>query len=367
MAATPGNSINLTGAAGIVLFDGTSAVTTTAPTNHAVLIGTGSNSFGTVGPGTTGQVLQANTSANPTFSTATYPSSSGGTGKILFDNGTNFIESTPTFPASASATSRKIIVSDGTNWVASTETWATPGTSGNVLTSNGTNWTSAAAPAQSLSNLLGNITLIDDFIMVNVTGALLASNFGWSQTSFSVRTNTSNTHPGILGHSSLGSGDANLTSANATGQVVLGGGVVQVNWLVNVATLSTNTNTYTLRVGLSDTVNAAAVNGVYFEYSNGENSGNWVLVTANASTRTSSNTAVAVTTGWHDLQIVVNAAASSITFTIDGAAQTAVTTNIPTATIAPMLDVVWSAGTVAASSIQVDLFYLNYALTTPRT
>jgi len=92
------------------------------------------------------------------FSTATYPSTSAGTGKILYDNGTNFVTSTPTFPASASATSRKVIVSDGTNWLASTETYATPGASGNVMTSDGTNWTSAAAPGASLLNVTGTLT-----------------------------------------------------------------------------------------------------------------------------------------------------------------------------------------------------------------
>lgn len=120
----------------------TSAPITT--TLHAVLIGAANNGIASTAVGSTGQVLQGNTGADPTYSTATYPSASGGTGKILYDNGTNFVESTPTFPASASATSRKIIVSDGTNWVASTETYAVPGTSGNILTSNGTNWTSAA-------------------------------------------------------------------------------------------------------------------------------------------------------------------------------------------------------------------------------
>lgn len=51
--------------------------------------------------------------------------------------------STPTYP-STSGSSRTILVSDGTNNIYSTETWAVPGSSGNVLTSDGTNWTSAA-------------------------------------------------------------------------------------------------------------------------------------------------------------------------------------------------------------------------------
>lgn len=95
MAATPGNDLNLTGSAGIVLFDGTSAVTTTAPTNHAILIGTGTNSFGTVASGTTGQVLQAATGANPAYSTATYPSTAGTSGNVLTSDGTNWNSSAP--------------------------------------------------------------------------------------------------------------------------------------------------------------------------------------------------------------------------------------------------------------------------------
>jgi hypothetical protein len=106
-----------------------------------------------------GRVLQGQgVGTASAFSTATYPSTSVGSGKILYDNGTNFVTSVPTFPASASATSRKIIVSDGTNWVASTETYATPGTSGNVLTSDGTNWTSAAAPGAGLITTTGTLT-----------------------------------------------------------------------------------------------------------------------------------------------------------------------------------------------------------------
>lgn len=90
------------------------------------------------------------------YSTASYPSTAGSSGKILISDGANIISSTPTFP-NASATSRKIIVSDGTNWEASTETYAVPGTSGNVLTSDGTNWTSTA-PSGVLSTVSGALT-----------------------------------------------------------------------------------------------------------------------------------------------------------------------------------------------------------------
>lgn len=104
-----------------------------------------------------GKVLQgAGVGVNCTFSTPTYPSTSGSSGKVLISDGTNNVYSTPTFP-NASATSGKIIKSDGTNWLASTETYAAPGTSGNVMTSDGTNWTSAAASGKKFSvSIFGN-------------------------------------------------------------------------------------------------------------------------------------------------------------------------------------------------------------------
>ena len=158
MVAVPGNALNIT-QAGQVRFDGVATFSGDALLQYDILVGGAANAIVSVGPGSAGQVLQSGgNAANPSYSTATYPSSSGGTGKILYDNGTNFVESVPTFPAAASATARKIIVSDGTNWVASTETWAVPGTSGNVLTSNGTNWTSAAASGAGLTSVTLTLT-----------------------------------------------------------------------------------------------------------------------------------------------------------------------------------------------------------------
>lgn len=91
------------------------------------------------GTATAGQMLRSGASAAPTWSTATYPATSGTSGKVLISDGTNFVSSTPTFP-NASATSGKIIISDGTNWIASTPTYPnTSGTAGKVVISDGTN------------------------------------------------------------------------------------------------------------------------------------------------------------------------------------------------------------------------------------
>ncbi len=178
----------------------------TSLTNHGVLIGATTSAITQLAAGTAGQILQSGgASADPAYSTATYPSTAGTSGKILISDGTNVISSTPTYPnaastalkhiksdgtnfvtttvtypdasvtagkmivsdgtnyiastptfPNASATTRKMTVSDGTNWVASTETWAVPSTSGNILTSDGTNWTSATPAVLSVTGTLTN-------------------------------------------------------------------------------------------------------------------------------------------------------------------------------------------------------------------
>lgn len=155
--ANGGTNANLTASNGGIFYSSSTA--------GAILSGTA----------TAGQHLQSGASAAPTWTTATFPSTATGTGKILIADGTNWVASTPTYPntsgtagkviisdgtnnvystptfPNASATTRKIIVSDGTNWVASTETYAVPGASGNLLTSDGTNWTSAAVKGTTIS------------------------------------------------------------------------------------------------------------------------------------------------------------------------------------------------------------------------
>lgn len=131
-----GTTLTVTGTTGVTLpTSGTLATTSqllTTPvsvgnggtgrstlTNHGVLVGATTSAITQLAAGSAGQVLQSGGgSADPAYSTPTYPAASG--------------------------TSRKILVSDGTNNVYSTETWATPGSSGNILTSDGTNWNSSA-------------------------------------------------------------------------------------------------------------------------------------------------------------------------------------------------------------------------------
>jgi len=109
-----------------------------------------------------GKVLQGQgvgTASN--FSTATYPSTAGTSGKVLVSDGTNIVSSTPTFP-NASATSGKLIQSDGTNWIASTPTFpTTAGTSGKILISDGTNIISSTPTYPNSASGTGTILRAD--------------------------------------------------------------------------------------------------------------------------------------------------------------------------------------------------------------
>ncbi len=110
------------------------------------------------GPGSTGNILQSNSAAAPSFSTATYPSTATSTGTILRANGTNWVPSTSTFAdtysintilynASANTVSGLATANNGllvTSTAGVPSILAGPGTTGNILQSN-----AAAAPSFS--------------------------------------------------------------------------------------------------------------------------------------------------------------------------------------------------------------------------
>ncbi len=125
----------------------TETVQLTGLTNHALQIGAGTATLTQLGAGTTGQVLQTNTTADPTWSTATYPSIATGTGTILRADGTNWVATTATYPATT--TINQVLYSSSNNVVAGITaanngtlisgttgipSWLSNGTTGQVLT-----------------------------------------------------------------------------------------------------------------------------------------------------------------------------------------------------------------------------------------
>lgn len=127
---------------GVLTGNGTSAITASTVTNHGVIIGGASNAVSSTAVGSTGQVLQANTGADPTYSTATFPSTATGTGTILRADGTNWVATTATYPSTT--TVNQILYSSAANVVSG----LTNGTTGQVLTAttgSAPSWQSPAA------------------------------------------------------------------------------------------------------------------------------------------------------------------------------------------------------------------------------
>lgn len=332
----------------VVAGGGTGAITLT---NHGVLIGQGTSAVVATAAGTAGQVLQSGgAGSDPGYSTPTYPSASG--------------------------TARKLIVSDGTNNVYTTETWAVPGTSGNVLTSDGTNWTSTAPSANFSPNSV--ITFVDDFI--SAVSTLASSTIIYCEKTWLTPTRwipltsaATSSNPGVI---SIGTATGNnflLASCNSTSTntptILLGGGVLSINWVVKVAVLSTITNRFVLRCGLSDGTTSEPSNGVWMAYSDSLNSGNWQGVSRSAGSSTTANSAVAVgITNFINLGVTVNAAATSVSFFVNGVeiANSPVASNIPTAALTPFLQIDNVAGANPNNCVHVDLVYMIQTLTTPR-
>lgn len=101
-------------------------------------------------------------------------------------------------------------------------------------------------------------------------------------------------------------------------QFALGRGRTIIEWKVRLPNLSDPTDTYSAYVGLYDH-QTTPVDGAWFEYTHGVNSGNWQCKVANnSSTTTTANTSVAATTSWTTFTIDANAGATEVKFYIDG-------------------------------------------------
>jgi len=313
------------------------------------------------GPGTTGQVLQSNAAAAPSFSTASYPSTTT-INQILYSSAANTVTGLATANDGVLITSHTGVPSLLAN-----------GTTGQVLTA-----TTGAPPSWSTVNSFtpsSVINLYDDFFAI-ITASAIQSGLNWvtaGANGWQVNTLTGATsgHPGVIGNASMVFGTRPLflgSGGNFATAYFLGGGLLTIDWVFNIVTASDATNRYKLIFGIGDTAAAAQANGCWVQYSDNLNSGKWTFNTASASTPTNSNSTTTVTTGWHRAQIVVNAAATSVQFNMDGVSLgTAITTNIPTAAgMSPTSCIEFVSGTIAAGSILIDMFSLSQTLTTPR-
>lgn len=151
---------------------------------------------------------------------------------------------------------------------------------------------------------------------------------------------------------------------------LLGGGTLTIESLIHIPTLATALQDYVLYVGLGDNTGAGdMVDGVYFVYRR-STSANWIYSASSNSTRTNTTSTTAVAAGsWIKLKIVVNAAASSVEFFVDGTSLgTPITTNIPNVAgreTGPIFKIEKTVGTTA-SLFYADTFDLSYEFTSAR-
>ena len=224
------------------------------------------------------------------------------------------------------------------------------------------------SPSQIISDF-------DDMISASGSTSSNIGKFSWSDTGGSgvSLVNGTATHPGILQLSVAGvaiGGVAPLLSGNSSASFVLGGGSLSMNFVFDIAALSDGINTYTIYLGLIDggslNTSVVPISGCFFKYTNSVNAGNWQIVTEQASVATTANTATAAATGFHNYGIQVNAAATSVAFTINGVAvaNSPLTTNIPTAQLMPAIVLDVSAG--VSPLMLFDLFYYKQVLTVAR-
>lgn len=216
------------------------------------------------------------------------------------------------------------------------------------------------------------VRLYDDWITTS-TGDLGWSNLSTGGTATVTGAGSDTNHSGVVvldiatgAGNTAALGLSGSTSGNALAGFLLGGGQISMEWLVNVQILATVGDDYTYRVGLSRQL-GTMLDGLCFTY-NRSNNVNWVAETTNASTSTLTDSGVAVAAAtWVKLKIVINAAASSVQFFINGSSVATNTTNINTTNLmCPKIRMLRTAGSTAGRVIYHDYFKLYQRLTTPR-
>lgn len=188
-----------------------------------------------------------------------------------------------------------------------------------------------------------------------------------STTGITVAGTSTASAPGVIalgtGTSSTGYSSCAVTAGK---KYVVGGGQMRLRIRLRLPTLSDATNSFSLALGLRDVVTGAATDQIDIAYTHGTNSGKWQLRTRAAGTLTTVNgTAGPVANTWTVLELVVNAAGSSVELFADGVSQGSSSTNIPTATLAFVALIAKMAGTTART-LEVDLMQVKQTLTTAR-
>ena len=154
-------------------------------------------------------------------------------------------------------------------------------------------------------------------------------------------------HPGVW---LLGSGSS-YVGINMGSSFVLGGGQLTWEAIIKVGATGSSKNAY---MGLCRSGRYSALDdNLIFKYE-GSTSSNWYMHSSSSSSSTETDTGTAVDTDWHTMKFVVNAAASSVEFFIDGSSEGTITTNINTS------DALQPYFVGSSSSLYIDAMRIVY-------
>lgn len=379
-----------------------------SPTIHTVQIGGSNGTLVSVANGNTGQVLGANTGADPSWvsaGTGTVTSVSGTTNQVSVATGTTTPVISLVGPYTPSTyTAHGVLIGATTSSIVATAT----GSAGQILKSGGAAadplWTSSTYPSTnstgdviygSGSNAYSNLAIstnIGSQLSSDGTNVLWGNPASivyvydeWLDQNGIYNSGTTVANAGTAGQNTSTASNVGLltlgTGVNTNGASALrfaingtlfqfGGGITTLDMYCQLSALSDGTNTYTTSIGFgtNSTTTSDPSNGAFFQYTNGTNSGQWIIRTVKAGSATSANTTTAADTNYHRYTITCNAAGTSLAFYIDGVQVTGspLSTNIPTtAAFSLVCNIIKSAGTTARS---INLDYTKYVqvLTTTR-
>lgn len=268
----------------------------------------------------------------------------------------------------------------GNKWT--TTTYPNTVTSGDVVIATGSN----ALGSLALPSFAGQFIIEDgsapiyynpfnqfvyDFEFIENSGSTnLIRTGGGSGGSTGSSSYTDSNHPGVWDIYTSG-GFANWYISFDVNTMYLSGGALLIQSVMKIPNLSDGTDRFNIAFGIGSNIGTEPYNMsdcVMFSYIDNRSSGNWEIITASGSTRTTTNTSTAANTNWNNFSLVINAGATSVTGYINGSSVGTVTTNIPTSAAMKVGFSNINNGTSAGNHrfLAVDRLYIYQKLTNAR-
>lgn len=281
-----------------------------------------------------------------------------------------------TLTNASSSTSGALLASDFATFAAKEAGLGNPAVSGTVLTSTiggARSWVSPVSILDTSTHLM----LFEDFMNAAPAAATSFGELGWNNTvngaaaaciAATAPVNSA-THPGQLNCSTGTTATGRSAIHTSVVGLELGGGDIVYSTSVYIPTLSTVGEAFVTYFGLADNSAAGnATDGVYFLHD--QTNANWRIVTANAGTRTTSDSGVAVVGAtWVRLGITINAAGTSARFYINGTetSNSPISTNLPAAgALFGLLAKIEKTNGTTARTINIDYVRMVQAFSTAR-